>query len=85
MTGNADTLQIDYAMSKEFLPYSWLSVKVPKGNLNYQAYASEHPAPSDGSTDGTIAPQPFFTTVSNESVTLTCKDSGGNTVSSATS
>ena len=72
-------------MSKEFLPYSWLSVKVPKGNLNYQAYASVHPAPSDGSTDGTIAPQPFFTTVSNESVTLTCKDSNGNTVSSATS
>ena len=76
LSGSLGKLKVIYTLSKEFLPYSWLKITVPKANKNYERLESSHvktqinPVDTD---DGKIKPIAFFTTVSATSVTLYCR------------
>ena len=76
LSGSLGKLKVIYTLSKEFLPYSWLNIKVPKANKNYERLESSHVLtqinPSIGDL-GKIKPIAFFTTVSATSVTLYCR------------
>jgi len=67
-------------MSKEFLPFSWLKLTVPKVNQEYERLKDAHPAMLSGGTSK-IPPTPFFTTVADTVVELTCYLANGDFVS----
>ena len=63
-------LKVRHDLVKEFLPYSWIELEVPKTNKEYEPLKNSH------SVGGAIPPTPFFLTTAGsldeDSVKLEC-------------